>query len=254
MKKTALALALILALLASIMAGMQALEVAEANFIPAAEIAITSPANKTYNSNSLVLNCTVYFTLTKNQLVVYSIDGGANVTVFSKRSSQFYEIVCEQVMLPELSDGSHHLEVYAVYAEGEGASDHDQVHFAIDAAPPAISDLSVENKTYYSADIPLNFTVNEANSQISYSIDNQANVTANGNTTLVGLVEGSHCLVVYANDTAGNSGASETVYFTVEVSESFPTVPVATASITAIVVVDVGLLVYFKKRGRGKTQ
>jgi len=129
-----------------------------------------------------------------------------------------------------------------------------QVHFTIDAAPPAISNLSVENQTYYSADIPLNFTVNEASSQISYSIDNQANVTVNGNTTLVGLVEGSHCLVVYANDTAGNSGASETVYFTVEVSESFPTVPVATASITAIVVVDVGLLVYFKKRGRGKTQ
>jgi hypothetical protein len=258
MKKAASALTIILALLASVMAGVSFIKVARANFIPAADISITSPANETYNSNLLVLNYTVYFTLTKNQLVAYSIDGGANVTIFSKYkySSQFYETICKQVMLPELSDGSHHLEVYAVYAEGEGASDHDQVYFTVDTTPPVISNLSVENKTYYSTDIPLNFTVNEAVSQISYSIDNQANLTINGDTTLAGLVEGSHSLVVYANDTAGNIGASETVNFTVATVESqsgpelFPVTFIAAASGAFVIVVGAGLLVYFNKRKR----
>jgi hypothetical protein len=247
MKSKALALTLILALLTSIIAGMPFIKMARANFVPAAEISITVPANKTYNSNSLVLNYTVYFTLTKNKLIVYSIDGGANVTIFSKHSSQFYEIICEQAILPELSDGSHHLEVYA---EGEGAPGYAQVYFTIDATSPTISNLSIENKTYYSTDIPLNFTVNETISQISYSIDNQANITINGNTTLIGLIEGSHNIAVYANDTAGNVGASETVYFSVEVPAAFPTVPVAVASLAVVAVTSVGVLVYFKKRGK----
>jgi hypothetical protein len=50
-----------------------------------------------------------------------------------------------------------------------------------------------------------------------YSLDEQANVTitAHGHT-LEGLLEGLHSLVVYANDTFGNMGASATVHFTVD--------------------------------------
>ncbi len=245
MKNSALALTIVLALLASIMARVPFMNVARANFIPAAEIVITSPANTTYNSNLLVLNYTVYFTLTKNQLVVYSIDGGANVTVLSKHSSQFYEIVCKQVMLPELSDGSHYLEVYAVYAGREGASDHDQVYFTIDTTPPVVSDLSEKNKTYYSTNMPLNFTVSDPASQITYSLDGQQNETIAGNTTLTNLSYGKHNLTVYAADLAGNVGVSETICF--NITEPFPTVPVATASTVAIVAVAAGLLIYFKK-------
>jgi len=81
--------------------------------------------------------------------------------------------------------------------------------------PPLITVLSPENKTYTSTFIPLTFTVNEATSWIGYSLDNQANVTVTVNITLSGLPEGAHSVTVYANDTAGNIGASETVYFTV---------------------------------------
>ena len=42
------------------------------------------------------------------------------------------------------------------------------------------------------------------------------NVTISGNTTLTGFDDGSHYIIVYANDTAGNMGASNTVYFTVD--------------------------------------
>jgi len=171
-------------------------KVTRANFVPSASISITFPANKTYNSNLLELNYTADYALTENKLIVYSVDGGANVTIYNKHSyfPQLSEVISEQAILPELSDGSRHLEVYA---EGEGPPGYAQVYFTIDNTPPAISNLSVENKTYYSTDIQLNFSVNETASQISYSLDNQANVTINGNTTLTGLIEGSHNLTVY---------------------------------------------------------
>jgi len=126
------------------------------------------------------------------------------------------------------------------------------IHFTVDTSPPNISNLSVEDKVYSSTDVPLQFIINEAASQISYSLDNHANVTINGNTTLTGLVEGSHSLTIYANDAAGNMGTSQTIYFTVTQSQSepFPTAFVAAASIIAIVMVSAGLLVYFKKRKR----
>jgi hypothetical protein len=70
-------------------------------------------------------------------------------------------------------------------------------------------------------------------------------VTVAGNTTLAGLSAGAHNVTVYAWDTAGNVGASETITFTVT---PFPTAPVATASAAAVAVVIAGLLFYFKKR------
>jgi hypothetical protein len=42
-------------------------------------------------------------------------------------------------------------------------------------------------------------------------------------------------------------GASETIYFNVEVPEPFPIALIATASAATLAVVSVGLLAYFKK-------
>jgi hypothetical protein len=117
------------------------------------------------------------------------------------------------------------------------------IYFTIDIKPPILSDLSVKNETYNQLDLPLDFTVNEPTSWMGYSLDNEANVTLTGNTTLT-LKEGAHSITVYANDTAGNMAASETIYFKTE--QVFPTIPVTVAVTTASV--SVGLLVYFKKR------
>ena len=106
-----------------------------------------------------------------------------------------------------------------------------------------ISDL--ENKTYNTCDIPLSFNVDGEYSWLGYSLDNLANVTIAGNTTLTGLSDGYHSLVVYANDTSGNMGASETIYFNVELP--FSTTLVIVSVITAAVA-SICLLVYFKKR------
>jgi len=85
-----------------------------------------------------------------------------------------------------------------------------------DIMSPTISILSPENKTYTTSSVSLSFTVDRATSWIGYSLDGQSNVTITGNTTLTGLSDGIHTVTVYANDTAGNMGYSETVYFTVD--------------------------------------
>jgi hypothetical protein len=84
-------------------------------------------------------------------------------------------------------------------------------------------------------------------SWIGYSLDEKANVTFSGNTTLNGLAYGPHSLVVYANDTVGNMGATENLNFNIEKPESFPVVTVAAVAVTAIALVVAGLLVYHKK-------
>jgi multisubunit Na+/H+ antiporter MnhC subunit len=121
------------------------------------------------------------------------------------------------------------------------------VNFTIDL-PPKISILSLENKTYNASNVTLDFTVNEAISKVTYSLDGQENVTVTGNTTLTGLSKGAHNVTVYGWDVAGNAGASETIYFNIEMPEPFPTALVIAASIASMAVIAIGLLVYFKKR------
>jgi hypothetical protein len=70
--------------------------------------------------------------------------------------------------------------------------------------------------TYATANVPLTFKVNETVSWMGYCLDDQLNVTITGNTTLPGLSDGSHNVVVFANDTFGNMASSNIVYFSVD--------------------------------------
>jgi hypothetical protein len=117
-----------------------------------------------------------------------------------------------------------------------------------DTVPPRIAIVSPENKVYNASSVPLAFLIYEASSSMSYSLDGQDNVAIAGNTTLSDLPNGAHNLTVYATDSAGNTGASETISFSIDVPEPFPTAPVAATSIAIVAAVGVGLLVYFKKR------
>ena len=114
-----------------------------------------------------------------------------------------------------------------------------------------ITILSPINQKYNVTDIPLNFTVSERVSKLTYSLDGQAKVTISGNTNLTGLSGGSHNLTVYATDLSGNTGTSETIYFTIAEEpkpEPFPATSImALAVIAAVAVIGVGLVVYFKK-------
>ena len=156
--------------------------------------------------------------------------------------------------LTDLSYGLHVLRVYANDSAGNTCSSQSIVFTVKDIVPPTISILSAGNE-YNTTDVPLNFAINENASWIGYSLDDQANVTIAGNATLTGLSPGSHSLRVYANDTAGNIGVSQSFEFSVaqnsetEQSEPFPTTLVTTAW-AFVALVGVGVAVYVKKRKR----
>jgi parallel beta-helix repeat protein len=80
---------------------------------------------------------------------------------------------------------------------------------------PSLLILSPENRTYNVSSLSLNFTVDVPTGWMGYSLDGEANTTIAGNTTLT-LSDGFHNIVVYANSTAGNMGASSKLYFTVD--------------------------------------
>ena len=113
---------------------------------------------------------------------------------------------------------------------------------------------SPQNTTYTTDDItqftlPLDFTINATASWIGYSLDNQTRITINGNTTLSELSIGPHNITLFASGTFGNTGISNTTFFTIaEGVTSTGFLPILVATPIIIVVAVVGLLVYFKKR------
>ena len=129
------------------------------------------------------------------------------------------------------------------------ATNEQYTPFGYGTISPVISVLSPENNsTYASSNVSLAFTLNKPALWIGYSLDGQETVTATGNTTIAGLTSGLHNMTVYAKDAFENTGISETITFTVAKPEPFPIMPVATASGASVIIIGIGLLIYFKKR------
>jgi len=104
---------------------------------------------------------------------------------------------------------------FTVNTTGDGSA---TITADYEITPPEITILSPENTTYSTTSIDLNYTIYDfsAIDWTGYSLDGAANVTITGNTTLTGLSYDSHNIIVYANDTYGNMGSSDRVYFTVK--------------------------------------
>jgi hypothetical protein len=115
--------------------------------------------------------------------------------------------------------------------------------------PPEVSIISPVNKEYNTSNLSLIFTVDKPVDWTGYSLDGKENVTITSNTTLTGLSGGEHYLTVYANDSFGNTGASQTITFTIP-SEPFPTtwIIAAIAIIATGVAITLGATIYRRKR------
>jgi hypothetical protein len=239
-------------------------------------VVILSPKSSTNYENPIQLNFTVEATGMLGQFgnVGVSVDGGVinSVTDFVNKSvveagrPEWYwyrTTVLASVMLPTLSEGTHNVTVYYGWQVGSDqryeVTAHATVNFVVvnvDSTAPSVSIQSPRNNSTYDApDIELTFLVNETVAWMGYSLDGGDNVTVSNNMTLAGLFDGTHCLTIYANDTLGNTGVSETINFTIAVPEPepepFPTMPVAVAASGAsLAIIGVGLLIYFKKRKR----
>ena len=192
----------------------------------------------------------------------YSLDGAPPVTIIEKPHTSFAsnngpppQITLN---LSVVTSGQHKIEVMAsgyiglFFFDVPYNTSSSPTYFTVDTVPPSISVLSLQNKTYTVNEVPLNFAVSKPTSWIAYSLDNQANVTMKENTTIAELNEGSHNVIIYANDTIGNMGCSETIYFNVAKQEpAFPTLVVI--AVSSVAIVSVALIVYFKKRQHRKT-
>jgi hypothetical protein len=272
MKKTASAL--IILLLVSAMAGAFVVRLGKANpyyeetteaYDPPS-IYIDSPLNKTYNGKVLF-----NFTISPSEhwsayeivnTSDYSVDGkfAKTITINSRLLDPYTyspEPFSYSIVLENLTDGIHVVRMFVKYTgyfyQHKGISDtwnrpelvtSAMANFTLDTVSPAVEIMSLGNKTYYESDLQLNFTVNENFYNASYVLDGQ-NVPVIENFTFSDLSVGSHSLIVYAYDYAGNIGASETIFFTV--AEPFQTTLVI-GFIIAVAIVGLGLLVYLKKR------
>jgi hypothetical protein len=270
-KKTALASFFITMLSFSMLVGVQFINEAKAEslgpivFVSTSnKVEIIYPQNETHNVNSLLVNFTVVM-LGNAFDFGYSLDEGAvmrvdNITKISESGWIPYVTYTFRgnVFLTNLSEGSHSITVYEGY-QFQGIPENPSLkryevyayaytNFTIDTISPKVLLLSPENIVYNMSDLSLNFTVNEPVSQFAYSLDGQDNVTISGNTTLTDLHYGEHNVTVFATDEVGNTGASETIFFSIpEPPEPFPTTLII-GSAAAITLVCIGLLVYLKKR------
>ena len=282
MKRTAITLTLIMALLFSAVAGAKLSLLPKANFIaPPAnpEITIVSPSNRTYNTNTLTLEVTVDTYKTgypggpdsdNTRLLTYALDGknpeNFSILVYNVARNPGGHVAVEGLVrpLPELAEGLHNLTAHVEfiydnpsekgYIVGGIRTESDAtVYFRIDTFPQHISILMPENMTYRPSDVPLQFFIDEPPLWVGYSLDGKENVTVTENMTFPELSVGQHTLTLSANDTAGNPTVSQTARFTVAEPEPepqpkpFPTTLIVTTSGVSLAVVGIGLLVYFKK-------
>lgn len=110
-----------------------------------------------------------------------------------------------------LEVGDNSVPPIAIPATGVGGT------VKIGSPAPQATIVSPENTTYSTSTVNLNFTLTEPAAWIGYSLDGNANVTITGGTN-ISVSEGQHSIVIYANDSAGHTGASDIVYFTVDTS------------------------------------
>jgi hypothetical protein len=200
-----------------------------------------------YSSGSLIPQSSSEYTVLSIP-AVYPFINGAEVD-FQVEAQLWHYIevwISDHPMAPPPINEIGHYEQRFTLDETSGWSNTQTMTFA--AIPPSVTLLLPQEGKFNTSDVPLDFTVDQSVSQIKYSLDGQENATVTGNTTLTGLANGYHNVTVYAMDEVGNTGASETIYFSVKVPEPFPTALVATAAGASAAIIGIGLLVYFKKR------
>jgi len=214
MKRTAFALTVIVTLLLSMFAVVNLFRLVNGN--PSTRgiakvpdpliVEIKSPFNKTYNTNFIQLNLTAQ--IPGPYTCEYSVDNGPFINVPLTRPNPIFGVKVDTSILLNLAEGSHTIVAKAGYAVA-------CVSFTINTVPPYLSIMMPENITHDQSDIPLEYMVAEY-PQVSYSLDGKANVSITGNTTLRGIIDGTHNIILYGTSPTGAIFASEPVFFGVD--------------------------------------
>ncbi|MGM5480079.1 MAG: DUF2341 domain-containing protein [Nanobdellota archaeon] len=160
----------------------------------APNLIIDTPLSTYYNTTSIDLNYTA--SDQNRDSCWYSLDGGPQQVIPG----------CANMSLSP-SEGVHTIEVGV--NDTVGFDTVESVTFTTDYTSPSVSISSPQNTVEYTAkDIDLNYTVSD-NTLIDscwYSIDSQSvqQLPSCQNTSISGLSNDNHTIVVFTNDTAGN--------------------------------------------------
>jgi hypothetical protein len=224
------------------------------------------PENKVYTENSISAAFTIELVqYGENEFTCNCFLDDRQIKTQASGGPYIYSYTAS---LSRLSEGTHSLKVsvsgnYYAHISSGGYNvpfgGGEEVFFTVNAAAPRVRVLSpMSAKTYNATTLPLNFTISESTAWLGYSLDGEAPVTITGNTTLSGLSDGTHTIVVQAEDNAGSTGASTPVTFKVEThtvgqttepqSASFP-LPLAVVTAVALLA-GATLIAYFKKHKR----
>ena len=104
---------------------------------------------------------------------------------------------------------------------------------------------------YTSSSVPFTFELEVPALSLSYSLDNGEEVSISGNTTLNGLANGNHTLLIYGTDEQGNTSTLRTIIFGVDATPiTLIIIPITTAT---VIVISACLLFYYKKRRKLQT-
>ncbi len=156
----------------------------------------------TLDGSGSVLNGAVWDDLLKVQQrlvnsTLISDDVGPNGLVYPPYTESSIEC---WATLPKLSQGEHKITIYFGYSGMSQYAGYDPLGTVSFLVSGPVSVVSIENKTFDSADLPLTFVVREPlfGNSFAYSLDGQRNVSISGNTTLKGVSAGKHSIIVYA--------------------------------------------------------
>ena len=238
--KTVISAIFVTALIASVFAGLQDVEVANANFFPGNALIIDSPVYKmVYTNTSVPLDVYANVANPTPEVVsiTYCLDEDSNVTLTNLtktlrlpghiQGSQFHA----ELLLENLAEGNHTLRAYS--QDAVGVQMNYSVEFFVDTHYTSpLSVLSPQNITYTKTEVPLTFICRETNrldgnfTRAGYVLDGIGSYYFYDNSTLTDLSIGNHEIHITVW-TDNYQFFSETIYFTV--SNQTPT-PIPTPS------------------------
>src|SRR3989344_8809997 len=153
---------------------------------------LVSPQNISYTSNNILIN----ITNSSDTRIVWFYNGSTNIT---------YAGIISQVF----SEGSNRVIAYA--NDSVNNLNSSSITFVVDSEAPIINLVHPTNSFIFGRNnsLPLNFSVSDAVSGVGtcrYNVDNGINKTLTNcqNTTFNVSGDGSHSLILFANDSLGN--------------------------------------------------
>lgn len=244
-------------------------------------VAIFFPSNSNYRSNSfsIPIHAQVGDSSTAYSIrldkVYYECDWQTNITfvyvagVTDHQDPVYFNPITElltTINITDVPEGRHSIRVFANETGTYRIQRHSNssiytfndlyafemtrfafVTFNIDTTPPALSNFSIENKTYNSTELPLSLNVDDPDSKITYSLDGQRNITITRNITLTNLTIGTHDIIAYATDSFGNVGYQEAVFTVAQPAPTINVLEAASVAAIGIILVCSGFFVYKKK-------